>query len=55
MIKMIDIKLKEQLRFSFESFVDIPEPDLAEFAKQCRIVYVMRTESRTKGIVVRVG
>lgn len=52
MIKMIDIKLKEQLRYSFESITDTPEPDLTEFAKQCRIVYVLRNETRSRGITV---
>lgn len=52
MIKMIDIKLREQFRFSFQSFSDMPEPDLQEFAKQCRIVYVLRKKHASKGIMV---
>lgn len=54
MVKMIDIKLREQFRFSFQSFSDMPEPDLQEFAKQCRIVYVVRKNHASKGIMVGV-
>ena len=52
MVKMIDIKLRELLQFSFDSFVDVEEPDLAEFAKQSRFVYLLKKQHPSKGITV---
>ena len=52
MLKMVDIRLREQLKFEFECMDDVPSPDLDEFAKQCKIVYLLKTQHHSKGTTV---